>query len=71
MSGPRVRNYSMCLQYLIIAHRGFGFVEFKSGDDAKAAIDNMHMNELFGNVIRCNLARPMQLESKSIAAPGI
>lgn len=43
-------------------HRGFAFVEFKYVDDAKAAIDNMHMAELYGQVIKCNLARNYTLD---------
>ncbi|KAJ2599380.1 hypothetical protein GGF39_002256 [Coemansia sp. RSA 1721] len=39
-------------------HRGFGFVEFEDTDDALAAIDNMHDNELFGRTISVRRARP-------------
>eukprot|EP00435_Cladocopium_sp_Y103_P053186 s200_g17.t1 len=38
-------------------HRGFGFVEFMELDDAQDAIDNMHHAELYGRVIKVNLAR--------------
>mmetsp|Transcript_40334 Transcript_40334/g.93769 ORF Transcript_40334/g.93769 Transcript_40334/m.93769 type:complete len:134 (+) Transcript_40334:103-504(+) len=38
-------------------HRGFGFVEFQDAEDAQAAIDNMHLAELYGRTIRVNLAR--------------
>lgn len=38
-------------------HRGFGFVEFLELDDAQDAIDNMHHAELYGRVIKVNLAR--------------
>ncbi|CAJ1361278.1 unnamed protein product, partial [Effrenium voratum] len=38
-------------------HRGFGFVEFQDVEDAKAAIDNMHLSEIFGRVIKVNIAR--------------
>ncbi|KAJ3043324.1 Peptidyl-prolyl cis-trans isomerase cyp10 [Rhizophlyctis rosea] len=41
-------------------HRGFGFVEFESAADAQAAIENMHMSELYGKVVKVNLARPMK-----------
>ena len=34
-------------------HRGFGFVEFETPDDAAAAIDNMHNAELYGRCGRC------------------
>ncbi|KAF9087612.1 hypothetical protein BGX29_009460 [Mortierella sp. GBA35] len=39
-------------------HRGFGFVEFDLAVDAQAAIDNMHLSELFGRTIKVNLAKP-------------
>lgn len=31
-------------------------MEFENAEDAKNAIDNMHLTEFFGLVIRCNLA---------------
>ena len=43
-------------------HRGFGFVEFELAEDAKSAIDNMHMAELYGKVIKCNLAKPVLIK---------
>lgn len=39
-------------------HRGFGFVEFDLAMDAQAALDNMHLSELFGRTIKVNLAKP-------------
>lgn len=39
-------------------HRGFAFVEFELPEDAAAAIENMHLSEMFGKVIRVSLARP-------------
>jgi peptidyl-prolyl isomerase E (cyclophilin E) len=36
--------------------QGFGYVEFEKDMDARNAIDNMHLTEFFGLVIRCNLA---------------
>ncbi|TPX42953.1 hypothetical protein SeMB42_g02306 [Synchytrium endobioticum] len=42
-------------------HRGFGFVEFESSADASAAIENMNMAELFGKVIKVNLAQAQKL----------
>lgn len=47
-------------------HRGFGFIEFESKEDARAAIDNMHMNEIFGDIIRCNLARPTRITTAGV-----
>ncbi|GAB5593405.1 Peptidyl-prolyl cis-trans isomerase cyp10 [Umbelopsis nana] len=46
-------------------HRGFGFVEFESKEDVLQAIDNMHMSELNGRVIKVNLAKPQKLASTS------
>jgi peptidyl-prolyl isomerase E (cyclophilin E) len=39
-------------------HRGFAFVEFELPEDAAAAIENMHLSEMYGKVIRVSLARP-------------
>ncbi|CAH1764954.1 14822_t:CDS:2 [Entrophospora sp. SA101] len=49
-------------------HRGFGFVEFEEADDAQAAIDNMNLSELYGKVIKVNLARPMKIREGSTRA---
>lgn len=38
-------------------NRGFAFVEFEEPDDAGHAVDNMHNSELFGRVLKVNLAR--------------
>ena len=39
-------------------HKGFAFVQFDDKEDAAEAIDNMHNAELFGRVLRVNLAKP-------------
>lgn len=49
----------MPLDFETQAHRGFGFVEFETNEDAKAALDNMHNAELFGRTIKVNIAKPM------------
>ncbi|KAF9430949.1 hypothetical protein BGZ94_001695 [Podila epigama] len=41
-------------------HRGFGFIEFDLPADAQAALDNMHLSELFGKTIKVNLAKPLK-----------
>ncbi|CAO3662104.1 unnamed protein product [Umbelopsis vinacea] len=46
-------------------HRGFGFVEFESKEDVLQAVDNMHMSELNGRVIKVNVAKPQKLASTS------
>lgn len=38
--------------------RGFGFVEMSSGDEAQAAIDNLHDREFQGRRLTVNEARP-------------
>ena len=47
-------------------HRGFGFVTFEEVEDAAEAIDNMHLAELFGSVLKVNVANP----SKTLSAPS-
>jgi len=39
-------------------HRGFAFVQFDERGDAADAIDNMNGSELFGRVLKVNLAKP-------------
>eukprot|EP00842_Homolaphlyctis_polyrhiza_P006538 jgi/Hompol1/6886/HPOL_005111-RA len=39
--------------------KGFAFVEYELAEDAIAAIENMHLAELCGRVIKVTLARPM------------
>ena len=39
-------------------HKGFAFVQYDDKADAADAIDNMHNAELFGRVLRVNLAKP-------------
>jgi peptidyl-prolyl isomerase E (cyclophilin E) len=51
-------------------HRGFGFVEFKLAEDAKAAIDNMHLSEFYGKTLKCNLAKPV-LVRQGVATQAI
>ena len=49
-------------------HRGFGFVEFDAPEEAAAAIENMHESELFGRIIKCNLANPKAARVQSVWA---
>ncbi|KAJ9440402.1 Peptidyl-prolyl cis-trans isomerase E [Diplonema papillatum] len=39
-------------------HKGFAFVEFELQEDAAAAIENMNASEIYGRVLKVNLARP-------------
>uniref|UniRef100_A0A7S0W0C0 RRM domain-containing protein n=1 Tax=Hemiselmis tepida TaxID=464990 RepID=A0A7S0W0C0_9CRYP len=46
-------------------HRGFGFVEFESPEDASEAIYNMNNGELNGRVLSVNIAKPMTVSERS------
>lgn len=48
-------------------HRGFAYLEYEDPDDALAAIDNMHLGELHGNVLKVNLARVVPVQEGSTA----
>ncbi|GAB7337121.1 hypothetical protein MBLNU457_g2519t1 [Dothideomycetes sp. NU457] len=49
-------------------HRGFGYVEFEAAEDAKEAIDNMDQSELFGRVIRVNVAKEKKAEGEGLGS---
>ncbi|KAG9518245.1 peptidyl prolyl cis-trans isomerase cyclophilin, partial [Aureobasidium melanogenum] len=49
-------------------HRGFGYVEFESPQDAQEAIDNMDQSELFGRVIKVNLAKEQKAEGEGLGS---
>jgi hypothetical protein len=51
-----------------LGHRGFGYVEFESEEDAKEAIDNMDRSELFGKVIRVAKAKPMKAVGEGLGS---
>jgi peptidyl-prolyl isomerase E (cyclophilin E) len=51
-------------------HRGFAFIEFESPEDAKEAIDNMHLSELNGKVIKVTLAKPSKLQNHTGSKAG-
>ncbi len=46
-------------------HRGFGFVEFESTEDASEAIFNMNNGELNGRVLSVNIAKPLTVSERS------
>lgn len=48
---------------VIDIHKGFGFVEFEEEEDAASAIENMDGGEVYGKVLKVNIAKP---SSKSI-----
>lgn len=41
-------------------HKGFCFVDFEESEDCDAAIDNLHLAEVGGRVVRADHARPGQ-----------
>ncbi|KAI9327375.1 peptidyl-prolyl cis-trans isomerase E [Obelidium mucronatum] len=43
-------------------HRGFAFVEFESYLDAREAVDNLHLSELMGRVIKVTVAKPSKMK---------
>jgi RNA recognition motif-containing protein len=52
----------------IQGHRGYGYVEFESEEDAKEAIDNMDRSELFGRVIRVAKAKPQSAVGEGLGS---
>lgn len=49
-------------------HRGYGYVEFESVEDAKEAIDNMDGSEIFGRTIRVNVAKERKAEGEGLGS---
>lgn len=49
-------------------HRGFGYVEFESPDDAKEAMDNMDKSELYGQVIKVAAAKPQKEANEGLGS---
>lgn len=43
-----------------LPHRGYGFIEFDDKVSASIAIDNMDLNVLSNQVIKCNYAKPLK-----------
>ncbi|KAJ3209481.1 hypothetical protein HK099_008494, partial [Clydaea vesicula] len=50
--------------------RGFCFVEYENKEDAQAAIDNLHLSEVDGRVIKVSLARPTRF-GDSLSAKAV
>ncbi|KAI9264286.1 hypothetical protein BDA99DRAFT_52519 [Phascolomyces articulosus] len=46
-------------------HKGYGFVQYEEIEDCDAAIDNMHLAELNGKVIKVNKAKPQRVVAGS------
>lgn len=55
-NSSKLNTFEQVILFLAGKPQGFGYVEFENEQDAKSSIDNMHLTEFFGLVIRCNLA---------------
>ena len=49
-------------------HRGYGYVEFESAEDARDAIDNMDRSELYGHVIKVAAAKPQKDHTEGLGS---
>ena len=56
------------LDHITGLSKGFGFVEFQDEKDCTEALENMNGSELFGRVLKVNLAKPQVNKSKPIWA---
>jgi len=54
-----IREVNIPKDYAENKNRGFGFVDFEEEEDAAAALENMEGAELYGKVLRCNIAKPI------------
>ena len=50
------------------SHRGFAFIEYDDPRDAKEAVDNMNLSELYGRVLKVKLAKPMKFRDSAVKA---
>ncbi|KAG2220556.1 hypothetical protein INT45_004162 [Circinella minor] len=46
-------------------HKGYGFIQYEEIEDCDAAIDNMHLAELNGKVIKVNKAKAQRVVAGS------
>jgi peptidyl-prolyl isomerase E (cyclophilin E) len=51
---------------VIVRHRGYAFVEYRDPVDAAAALENMSDSELYGRVLRVNVAKPAAVRSQGV-----
>lgn len=49
-------------------HRGFGYIEFESAEDAIEAIDNMDRSEIDGQVIKVAAAKPQKQQNEGLGS---
>jgi peptidyl-prolyl isomerase E (cyclophilin E) len=55
-----IREVQIPLDNATQKNRGFGFVDFEEQEDAAAALDNMNNAELYGKVLKVNIAKPVK-----------
>jgi len=53
---PKIRSLVSIRYRIVINVKGYGFVEFRSEEDADYAIKIMHMIKLYGKPIKVNKA---------------
>ena len=53
-----ITDVNLVLDNATQKHRGFAFVQFEDRGDAADCIDNMNNAELFGRVLKVNVAKP-------------
>lgn len=71
MTMHELSMWCWCVLHCLETHRGFGFVEFESPEDAAAALENMNDSELFGRILRVNLAKPNAIKSQAVWAQNL
>eukprot|EP00889_Picochlorum_renovo_P008095 jgi/Picre1/35125/NNA_002588.t1 len=57
-------DVSMPLDHATGKHRGFGFVQYESSEDAEAALDNMNHAELYGRTLKVNYSHPNKVKGE-------
>eukprot|EP01036_Dinobryon_divergens_P029971 gene29973-39148_t len=62
-----IKSVQIPKDYAENKHKGFAFVEYDLEEDAQDALDNMDGSELFGKVLRCNIAKTLPKTEKGKA----
>ena len=57
-----ILDVTMPLDHATGKHRGFGFVQYESSEDAEAALDNMNHAELYGRTLKVNYSHPNKVK---------
>jgi peptidyl-prolyl isomerase E (cyclophilin E) len=57
-----ILDISVPLDHVTGKHRGFGFIQYESAEDAEAAVDNMNHAELFGRTLKVNYSHPNKIK---------